>query len=82
MYVYPFLTCGDSASRLTHQQVGKDPYSALTTQIFDRKSQYLTDDSVFAVKDDLVVDFKPLKGNPLATLELTYDVRLSPAKAQ
>lgn len=37
---------------------------------------------MFAVKDELVVDFKPLAGNPKAALELKYDVRLSPAKAQ
>jgi catechol 1,2-dioxygenase len=52
----------------------------LTTQIFDKKSKYLLDDSVFAVKDDLVVDFKPLEGNPNATLELAYDIKLAPIK--
>jgi catechol 1,2-dioxygenase len=48
----------------------------LTTQIFDKKSKYLADDSVFAVKDELVVDFKPVGGNPKASLELVYDIQL------
>jgi catechol 1,2-dioxygenase len=51
----------------------------VTTQIFDSKDKYLDNDSVFAVKDSLVVDFKPLKGNPMATLELDYDILLMPS---
>lgn len=61
-----------------HMIAGNDKYSALTTQIFDRSSKYLENDSVFAVKDDLIVDFKPLSGNPQASLELVYDITLSP----
>lgn len=48
----------------------------MTTQIFDRKDQYLTNDSVFAVKDSLVVDFVERKDDPQAGLELEYDVKL------
>lgn len=48
------------------------------TQIFDRKDQYLTNDSVFAVKDSLIVDFVPRKDDPKASLELEYDVKLVP----
>jgi catechol 1,2-dioxygenase len=48
----------------------------LTTQIFDRQDKYLTNDSVFAVKDSLVVDFLPRKDDPQAGLELEYDVKL------
>jgi len=33
----------------------------LTTQIFDRRDKYVEDDSVFAVKDELIVDFIPRK---------------------
>ena len=29
----------------------------LVTQIFDRESKYLDDDSVFAVKENLIIDF-------------------------
>ncbi|KAE8144320.1 Intradiol ring-cleavage dioxygenase [Aspergillus avenaceus] len=57
-----------------------DGYKPLTTQIFDRKDPYLTNDSVFAVKDSLVVDFVPRKDDPQAGLELNYDVKLVPAE--
>ncbi|KAL4819249.1 Intradiol ring-cleavage dioxygenase [Aspergillus spinulosporus] len=55
-----------------------DGYKPLTTQIFDRKDPYLTNDSVFAVKDSLIVDFVERKGDPQAGLELNYDVKLVP----
>lgn len=51
------------------------------TQIFDRTTEYLENDSVFAVKDGLVVDFHELKGNPKAKLELVYDIKLGARKA-
>ncbi|KAB8278290.1 Intradiol ring-cleavage dioxygenase [Aspergillus minisclerotigenes] len=53
-----------------------DDYRPLTTQIFDREDQYLDNDSVFAVKDSLIVDFVPRKGDPQASLELNYDIKL------
>ncbi|KAL4937666.1 hypothetical protein BDV06DRAFT_68258 [Aspergillus oleicola] len=56
-----------------------DGYKPLTTQIFDRNDPYLTNDSVFAVKDSLVVDFVERKNDPQAGIELEYDVRLVPA---
>lgn len=64
--------------KLTPGKAGKDGYRALTTQIFDRKSDYLTNDTVFAVKDSLVVDLAPLEGNVEATLEIVYDISLVP----
>lgn len=48
----------------------------MTTQIFDRKDKYLDNDSVFAVKDSLVVDFVPRKDDTKAAVELEYDVKL------
>ncbi|KAJ5765416.1 hypothetical protein N7520_004975 [Penicillium odoratum] len=51
-------------------------YRPLVTQIFDRSGKYLDNDSVFAVKDSLVVDFVPRDGDPRAGLELKYDVKL------
>jgi catechol 1,2-dioxygenase len=48
----------------------------ITTQIFSNDDKYLEDDSVFAVKDSLIVNFKPLEGNPKATLELIYDMKI------
>jgi catechol 1,2-dioxygenase len=56
-------------------------YKPLTTQIFDRQDKYLTNDSVFAVKDSLIVDFVPRKDDPQAGLELEYDVKLVAAQA-
>jgi catechol 1,2-dioxygenase len=50
----------------------------VTTQIFDRIDPHLKDDSVFAVKESLIVDFVPLKGNPKATMELEYNIMLVP----
>lgn len=60
-------------------------YKPITTQIFDKDSKYLEDDSVFAVKDQLTVEFTPLKGNKSesqerdkkATLELVYDINMA-----
>ncbi|KAJ5468325.1 Intradiol ring-cleavage dioxygenasecore [Penicillium sp. IBT 31633x] len=58
-----------------------DNHRPLTTQIFDRKDQYLENDSVFAVKDSLIVDFVPRKDDPKAALELNYDIKLVPFEA-
>ncbi|PYH40943.1 intradiol ring-cleavage dioxygenase [Aspergillus saccharolyticus JOP 1030-1] len=59
----------------------QEGYKPLTTQIFDRKDPYLTNDSVFAVKDSLIVDFVERKDDPQAGLELEYDVKLAAAPA-
>ncbi|KAK5676439.1 hypothetical protein LTS12_029505 [Elasticomyces elasticus] len=59
-----------------------DGYKPLTTQIFDRKDTYLDNDSVFAVKDSLVVDFVPRENDPQAGLELKYDIKLVPNDEQ
>ena len=40
----------------------------------------MDDDSVFAVKDSLLVDFVPREGDPHAQLELKYDVYLVPTE--
>jgi catechol 1,2-dioxygenase len=61
-------------------QVQREGYKPVTTQIFDSIDKYLDNDSVFAVKDSLIVDFKPLKGNPRATLELEYPIVLMPSE--
>jgi hypothetical protein len=50
----------------------------VTTQIFPSDDEYLTTDTVFAVKDDLVVEFKPREGDPKAELDLEYNVTLAP----
>ena len=60
-------------------QISHDDYKPVVNQIFPREDPYLTTDSVFAVKDDLVVDFKPLEGHKEATLDLQYNIILVPA---
>lgn len=56
-------------------------YKPITTQIFDKASKYLDDDSVFAVKDSLVVEFVPRAGDEQASLELKYDINMAPLDA-
>lgn len=60
-----------------HYIVQHEGHKPITTQIFDSESKYLEDDSVFAVKDSLVVKFEPRKGDPKAEFTLQYDVALS-----
>lgn len=55
-----------------------DGYKPVVNQIFPKDDPYLTTDTVFAVKDDLVVDFTPLEGDSKATLELEYNITLAP----
>jgi len=59
-----------------HLMVQHPEYRSLVTQIFPDDDQYVTNDTVFAVKDDLVVHFKPLDGDKNATLDLEYNVKL------
>jgi catechol 1,2-dioxygenase len=61
-----------------HLMISRDGYIPVTTQIFPKDDPYLATDSVFAVKDDLVVDFKPLQGDANAKLELEYNIVLAP----
>jgi len=53
-------------------------YKPITTQIFDKDSKYLDDDSVFAVKDSLIVEFVPRKNDDQAKFELKYDINMAP----
>ena len=53
-------------------------YKPITTQIFDKDSKYLDDDSVFAVKDSLIVEFVPRQNDDKAKLELKYDINMAP----
>lgn len=62
-----------------HLIVMVEGYKPITTQIFDKDSKYLDDDSVFAVKDSLVVEFKPRKDDPKAPFELKYDIQMAPS---
>lgn len=60
-----------------HFIISAEGYKPVVTQIFDRKDKHISDDTVFAVKDSLVVDFKPLEGDPRADFELPYDFKLA-----
>jgi protocatechuate 3,4-dioxygenase beta subunit len=64
-----------------HVTVSADNYKAVTTQIYPKDDPWLATDTVFAVKDDLVVDFPPLKGDEKAEMELKYDFKLAPRAA-
>ncbi|KAF2001701.1 aromatic compound dioxygenase [Amniculicola lignicola CBS 123094] len=52
-------------------------YKPIVTQLFDRQSKYLEDDAVFAVKESLIMDFKPLEGNPQAEFDLEMDFKMA-----
>ncbi|RSM11284.1 hypothetical protein CDV31_006836 [Fusarium ambrosium] len=62
-----------------HFMVIAEGYKSVVTQIFDSDSGYLDNDSVFAVKDGLTVDFVPRKGDPQANWELEYNMSLATA---
>lgn len=61
-----------------HFIVSGPGHRTLTTQIFDDCDEYITKDSVFAVKDELVVRFEPLEGDSQAQWSLEYDFSLEP----
>ncbi|ORY74047.1 Intradiol ring-cleavage dioxygenase [Leucosporidium creatinivorum] len=71
-----------------HFYVEAPGHKTLVTQVFSRDSKYLDDDSVFAVKDSLVVDFKPVTSSipPLGEFdeapqyELEYNIALAGLK--
>ncbi|KFH44082.1 Catechol 1,2-dioxygenase-like protein [Hapsidospora chrysogenum ATCC 11550] len=54
-------------------------YKQLITQIFDKDCKYLSNDTVFAVKDELTVEFKPRKDDPQASFDLEYNISLGGA---
>ena len=72
-----------------HLMITHDSYKPCVTQIYPKDDPWLATDTVFAVKDDLVVDFTPLKAVPssmsahtgpggAAQLELELDITLAP----
>jgi len=72
-----------------HLMITHDDYKPVITQIYPKDDPWLSTDTVFAVKDDLVVDFAPLKELPPsmkphkgpggeATKELQLDIVLAP----
>ncbi|KAK4907495.1 hypothetical protein LTR28_000453 [Elasticomyces elasticus] len=63
---------------LMRLKISHKDFKPVTNQIFPKGDKYLSTDTVFAVKDDLVVEFTPLKGDDKAELELEYNIRLAP----
>ena len=63
-------------------QISGEGYKPCTTQIYPADDPYLTTDSVYAVKDDLVVNFTELKGDEKATRELVLNLCLAPVESQ
>lgn len=61
-----------------HIMVTHPDFQGCTTQLYPSDDPWIKSDTVFAVKPDLVVEFKPLEGDDKATLELEYNVGLAP----
>lgn len=65
-----------------HFILSKDGYRTLISQIYDSTSEWLDNDSVFAVKDSLVGDFRKA-GPELGTdLHVQFDFALKPETAE
>ncbi|KAI0104121.1 Intradiol ring-cleavage dioxygenase [Nemania sp. FL0031] len=62
-----------------HFIVTADGHGTLTTQIFDREDAHIADDAVFAVKEELLVEFEERKDDDKAKWQLTYDFLLREA---
>jgi protocatechuate 3,4-dioxygenase beta subunit len=59
-----------------HLMVTAEGYKPLITQLYPRDDQWVQNDTVFAVKDDLLLDFEPSKDDK-AKFDLTYNVTLA-----
>jgi catechol 1,2-dioxygenase len=58
---------------------GKNP---IVSQLYDAACQYIDNDSIFAVKDQIVVTFEPAQGRAKTDLYLHYDWKLSAATSR
>jgi len=61
-----------------HLMISADGYKQVVTQLFPSDDPWLKTDTVFAVKDDLVVDFVPKNDDPKCVRDLTYNITLAP----
>jgi protocatechuate 3,4-dioxygenase beta subunit len=61
-----------------HLMISADGYKQVVTQLFPSDDPWLKSDTVFAVKDDLVVDFVPKDDDPKCVRDLTYNITLAP----
>ncbi|KAG9201246.1 hypothetical protein G6514_005977 [Epicoccum nigrum] len=60
-----------------HLMVSAEGFKPLITQLYPRDDQWVQNDTVFAVKDDLLLDFEPSKDDK-AKHDLTYNITLAP----
>lgn len=60
-----------------HLKITHPDYATVINQIYPNDDPHLGIDSVFAVKNDLVVDFKPVPENPNADRDLEYNVSMA-----
>ncbi|MEM1363528.1 MAG: dioxygenase [Pseudomonadota bacterium] len=58
-----------------HFLIQKDGYKTLISQIYDSETEYLDDDSVFAVKEDLIGEMKPSSGDTDLEMEFDFTIR-------
>lgn len=56
-----------------HVIVSAPGFRTLTTQLFDGQDRWLSDDAVFAVKEELVVKFQPREGDEDARWTVAFD---------
>ncbi|KEZ43986.1 hypothetical protein SAPIO_CDS4203 [Scedosporium apiospermum] len=64
-----------------HMMVTHPDYIGVTAQLYPKDDPYLATDTVCAVKDDLLLDFKPVQNEPNgAVLDVEYNVRMAPKK--
>ncbi|KAF5024399.1 hypothetical protein F66182_3485 [Fusarium sp. NRRL 66182] len=60
-----------------HMMITHDDYIGVTAQLYPNDDPYLATDTVSAVKDDLLLDFKPANNDPKgAVLDVEYNIRL------
>lgn len=57
-------------------QVTHPDYIGVTAQLYPNDDPYLETDVACAVKDDLLLDFRPKTGDDYASLDVEFDVRL------
>ena len=61
-----------------HVMIQAKGYKRVITELFDRRDKHVYDDAVFAVRESLIVDFLPRKGDSKAQFEVEYDFKLAP----
>ncbi len=58
-----------------HFMIQKDGYKSLISQIYDSTTEYLDNDSVFAVKEELIGEMKPSDGDTDLEMEFDFVIR-------